>query len=90
MREPETAAAGTLRSPETLYKNVTMGAVSRVGRLLPATKGEVQDVKVKFEAYRNETTAVINALVSEINSLTPVGSLLWHVCFFGAACKQRH
>ena len=55
-----------------------MGAVGRLGRLLPATKGEVQDVNTEFKEYKNETTTVINALVSEINSLTPVGSLFWH------------
>ena len=67
---------GARRGPGNLYNNVTMGAVSRLGRLVPATKGEVQDVNAEFEQYKNETTTVINALVSEINSLTPVGGLL--------------
>ena len=55
---------------------------SKVGRLLPADKGEVQDAQAKIEgleeykaeseAYKNETTTLINSLVSEVNSLTPV------------------
>ncbi|CAL5225989.1 g8791 [Coccomyxa viridis] len=62
---------GKLRGPENLYENVTAGAFNKVERQLPATKGEVQDITADLTAYKNETTAVINALVSEINSLTP-------------------
>lgn len=77
------AATGKLRGPENLYENVTAGAFNKVGRLLPATKGEVQDVNAEFEAYKNETTAVINALVSELNVLSPVRSL-------SVTCWQSH
>ena len=69
------AATGKLRGPENLYENVTAGAFNKVERQLPATKGEVQDITADLTAYKNETTAVINALVSEINSLTPVRDL---------------
>ena len=80
-----------------------MGTVSRVGRFLPATKGEVQDIDGKFqgisgevqddkhkiaelEEHENETTAIINTLVSKLNSLTPVGSLYRHACLDGTPC----
>ena len=69
-----------------------MGAVSRVGRLLPATKGEVQDVNAEVKEYKIETTVVIDALVSAINSLTPVGSLFWHMyrCDIGHIQAMKH
>ena len=57
-----------------------MGALGRVERLLPATKGEVQDVSAEFIEYKNETTTVIDALVGQLNALTPVrGLFLAHV-----------
>ena len=72
-------AAARLRGPETLYDTVTKDVVSKVDRVLPVSKGEYHDDKAaataSFEAYRNETTAIINALVSKLNSLTPVSSL---------------
>ena len=84
-------AAGRLRGPENLYENVTMGTVRRVGKL-PATKGELQDTNAivqahntAFEQYKNETTTIFNALVTRLNSLTLVGSLLRHA-WFKEAC----
>ena len=62
-------AAGKLRAPETLYDTVTKNVVSKVDTVLPVSKAE-------FQAYKNETTAVINALVGKLNSLTPVSSLI--------------
>ncbi len=62
-------AAGKLRAPETLYDTVTKNVVSKVDTVLPVSKAE-------FQAYKSETTAVINALVGELNSLTPVSSLI--------------
>ena len=67
--------AGALTGPGNLSNNVTISTISRVDRLLPATKGQVQDNNAKFEEYRKETTSVIDALVSKVNSLTPVGCL---------------
>ena len=66
------SVTGTLRGPENLYENVTAGAFNKLERHLPASKGEVQDNNAAFEAYKNETTTIINALVSEVNALTPV------------------
>ena len=66
--------AGALRGPENLYNNITHGAVNKVGRLLPADKGEVQDLKAELQEYKAQTTAVIDALVEEVNILTPVRS----------------
>ena len=60
-------AAGKLGAPETLYDTVTKNVVSKVDTVLPVSKAE-------FQAYKNETTAVINALVGKLNSLTPVSS----------------
>ena len=68
------AAAGAPRGLGNLHNNATTAALNKVERLLPATKGQVQDVKADFEEYKNETTTLIDALVSEVNSLTPVGS----------------
>ena len=75
-------AAGPLRGPEDLYINITRGMVSNLGRILPADKGEVQDAqariegleeyKAESEVYKNQTTTLINSLVGEVNSLTPV------------------
>ena len=62
-------AAGKLRAPETLYDSVTKNVVSKVDTVLPVSKAE-------FQAYKSETTAVINSLVGELNSLTPVSSLI--------------
>ena len=73
-------AAGKLRAPETLYDIVTKDVVSKVDRVIPVSKAEYQDDKAAsaatFQAYKNETTAVINALVGKLNSLTPVSSLI--------------
>ena len=60
-------AAGRLRAPQTFYDTVTKNVVSKVDSVLPVSKAE-------FQAYQNETTAVINALVGKLNSLTPVSS----------------
>ena len=81
------ATAGELRGPENLYDNVTRGAVSKVDRLLPATKGEVHDVKADIEDYRNQTTTVLSALVGRLKSLIPVGSLIWHACRCDNPCN---
>ena len=70
-----------------------MGTVSKVERLLPADKGNVQDNDAKFEAYKAKTDAElaedkqeINALISKVNSLTPVGSFSKHVSSCHHAC----
>ncbi|CAL5224750.1 g7485 [Coccomyxa viridis] len=62
---------GAPRGLGNLHNNATTAALNKVERLLPATKGQVQDVKADFEEYKNETTTLIDALVSEVNSLTP-------------------
>ena len=78
-------AAGVLRGPENVYENATRTFIGRVRRVFPAEKGEVQDNEAKFEAYKakseaelaqykQESAAAIIALVSKVNSLTPVGS----------------
>ena len=54
-------AAGRLRGPENLFESI-----------LPASKGEEQAHYAEFEQYKNETTTVMNALVTELNILTPV------------------
>ncbi len=73
-------AAGRLGALETLYDTVTKDVISKVDRVVPVSKAEYQDDKAaaaaSFEAYKNETTSVINALVGKLNSLTPVRSLI--------------
>ena len=49
--------AGTLRGPENLYDNVTRTVVTRVGRILPASEGEVQDNEARLQAYQAETAS---------------------------------
>ena len=82
-------AAGVLRGLENVYGNTTRSFIGRVGRVFPADKGEVQNNDAKFEAYkakseaelaeyRQESAAAINALVSKVNSMTPVRSLFQH------------
>lgn len=85
-------AAGVLRGPEALYDNVTRHAVSDVWKSLPASRGAVQEDEAKFqeykakleernaqsEEYKKDTAGIINALISKINGLTPVGTHLWH------------
>ncbi len=51
-------------------------AINRGARVVPADKGEVQDLKAEIAEYKTETSAVIDQLVGEVNSLTPVGSSL--------------
>ena len=67
--------AGATKGLE-LYDGEVKADISRGARVLPADKGEVQDLKAEIAAYKTETTAVINQLVGEVNSLTPVGALL--------------
>ncbi len=71
------AAGGRLRAPESLYETVTKSTINNVENAFPASKGYVQASDSKLQAeldvYRNETTAIINALVGKVNSLTPVG-----------------
>lgn len=51
--------------------------MSTAGRILPASKGEVHDLEAELADYKTETTILINSLVGEVNSLTPVGFSLW-------------
>ena len=47
------------------------------------SKAEFTEYKAESEAYKSRTTAVINALVQEVNSLTPVSCILQgceHAC----------
>ena len=77
--------AGPVRGARGLF-NVTRSTLSTVERLLPANQGQIQDIETRLESfdalkaeseqYRLETTATINNLVREVNSLTPVGGLL--------------
>ena len=39
------------------------------------SKAEFTEYKAESEAYKSNTTAIINALVGEVNSLTPVSHL---------------
>ena len=87
-------AAGTLAGPENLYENVTKSIDnSTVGRLLPADKGTVEGLEARVEGleeYKTETGVVINKLVSKINSLTPVSTLLWHAGGRGRSLVTTH
>ena len=46
--------AGVLRGPKTLYDNVTRTAANGVRRVLPASKGELEDYKDEVEDYKGE------------------------------------
>ena len=83
--EIEHAAGGKLRGPENLYENITKSTIATIDNSFPASKGEVRatdsalqneltEVKSQFKDYKNETTALINSLVREVNALTPVCS----------------
>jgi len=65
-------AAGLLNGAEDLY-NV---AVDKIDSSLPASKAEVQashsQLEAEFEEYKDQNTAVVDALVGKVNSLTPV------------------
>ena len=72
--------AGVLKGPENLYVNVTKGIFTNIDDSFPATKGHLRNTDTKLEAveteldeYKKQTTAIINTLVGEVNSLTPVG-----------------
>ena len=62
---------------ESLYETVTKSTINNVENAFPASKGYVQASDSKLQAeldvYKNETTAIINALVGKVNALTPVG-----------------
>lgn len=78
--ECESAVGGKLRGPDNLFENITKSTLITIDNAFPASKGNLQASDSKLEAelevYKNETTMVINALVGEVNALTPVGSSL--------------
>ena len=78
--EVELAAGGRLRAPESLYENITKSTLAIIDDSFPASKGNLRASDSKQEAVNSElraelkeTTAVVNALVREVNALTPVG-----------------
>ena len=74
-REAE-RAAGTLRGPENLFENVTMAIARKVDRLLPATRGEVQDAKAELTRYKNDSATQSNALEQFKSETTAENSAL--------------
>ena len=73
-------AAGSLRGSEKVFNNVTKGIDYKIDSSLPASKGQLEAVEIEFEGYEKGTSAVINGLVSKVNSLTPVGRLPCLAC----------
>ena len=78
------AAGGRLqtRSPDDVLGNITLSTLNTIDSSFPASKGNVRAsvhasasvLEAELEGYQNETSRVINALVSKVNALTPVGS----------------
>ncbi|CAL5224314.1 g6981 [Coccomyxa viridis] len=64
------ALAFLLRGQAQL-QGAVKAAINRGARVVPADKGEVQDLKAEIAEYKTETSAVIDQLVGEVNSLTP-------------------
>ena len=73
LAEIEHAAGGKLRGPDNFYDIVTSNTVDKIGSAFPASKGEVRASEAILQAELNVTTAVVNALVAQVNALTPVG-----------------
>ena len=78
LNECESAVGGKLRGPDNLFENITKSTFTKIDNAFPASRGNLQasdsKLEAELDAYKKETTAIINGLVSKVNALTPIGS----------------